>query len=425
MVLNRRSDERGAVAIMVALMTTVLFILSAIVIDIGQARAERRQSQNTADAAALAAGNVLFPTGSTTPDYVAAEAAAKEYAAKNLPYTPNWASCTDPSPLPIASTTACISFQKTGTTARVRVLLPTRSVTTGFARVMGVNSIAVRAVARATLKIGGASDCGLCVLGSGTTHNLQNGDATVHGGGIHFNGSVQVSANGLVATDGAITVEGTAGGPSGNYTPAPLTSQPAITDPLADFMAAPDMTALPVRSDPCTQGPGQYGSINLRNRACTLSPGVYVITGTWDMAGNASTVLAGVGVTLYFACGTPGVVRACASPGEAGGTIDNSGQGTLAITAPTSGPYQGMAIWYDRLNNSTLRLTGNGQAGYSGTVYAASAKVLINGNGCSTHLNALIIVKDLEFNGNPACLQSSYAQGSNVQIPPGLLHLDQ
>jgi hypothetical protein len=256
------------------------------------------------------------------------------------------------------------------------------------------------------------------------THDIQNGDVTVTGADIHFNGNVSAAANGLVATDGQITVEGDASGPGSSYDPDPSEGVPPIDDPLADWLERPDMSGLTPLTNPCVSGPGIYGSRNLRNSTCTLQPGLYVIVGTWDMAGNSSTRLQGNGVTLFFTCGTTSNVTPCAT-GQAGGTIDNGGNGTLAITAPTSGPYQGMAIWYDRANTATLRMHGNGGAGYTGTVYAPSAKLLMNGNGCSQALNALIIINSIEFNGNPSCLTSSYTQGQNVQIPPGDLRLDQ
>jgi len=50
----RSTGEDGAVAILVGIMTVVLFGMGALVIDIGAMYAERRQLQNGADAAALA-----------------------------------------------------------------------------------------------------------------------------------------------------------------------------------------------------------------------------------------------------------------------------------------------------------------------------------------------------------------------------------
>ena len=421
---HKTKNERGAVALFVAILAVVLFGFAAVVVDLGSARVERRQAQSSADASALAGGNALYAVGSLVPDYAAAEAAVKAYATKNYGVTPaEWSACTDASRLATKISSDCISFQVNASAAKVRVKMPERTLSTGFARAIGVNTVKVSALARATLKRGGASDCGLCILGGGMLHDIQNGDVTVNGSSIHFNGNVSVSSNGLVATTGDITVEGTASGPLSSYSPDPNVGVAAITDPLADFMAAPDMSSLTVKTNPCSQGPGKYAGHNFPNGLCTLSPGTYVVTGLWAFNGNAA--LTGSGVTLFFTCGTPSNVRACAAPGEAGGRLDFSGNGDMTIQAPTSGPLQGMAIWYDRLNTSELRLTGNGANVYTGTIYAASSKYRFNGNGCGYPQTALIIVKTLELNGNNACLTATYVQGKNVQIPPGALHLDQ
>ena len=429
-------DERGAVAIVVALMALALFGVAALVVDLGYARTEKRAAQNTADASALAAGNVLFtcPAASAAtcspsnapPNYTAAVQAAKAYALKNGGVTAaEWTTCTDTSKLPTTFGTQCISFQVTPSVARIRVKVPTRDLDTAFAKAIGVDQVQVSAFARSTLKRGGASECGLCILGSNTLHDVQNGDVTVQGAGIHFNGSVSVSTNGLIATGAgaAITVQGTASGPLSQYIPDPTTGVPAIIDPLADYLAQPaGISSMTTKTNPCTQGPGKYSGYNFPNSLCTLQPGTYVITGQWAFSGNAG--LAGTGVTLFFTCGTTTTPTACNAPGQAGGWLDFSGNGAMTITAPLTGPYQGMAIWYDRLNTSDLRATGNGAQTYSGTIYASSAKYRFNGNGCAQALRALIIVKTLELNGTNACLTSNYTQSTNTQIPPGALHLD-
>jgi hypothetical protein len=415
-----------------AFSTVMVFAFAAMVVDLAQARDVRRQSQNASDASALAAGNALYLAGQT-PDIAGAVSAAKSYAQSNYGISPTaWASCTDSGHLVVPTGgSQCISFSPNLTKpTTVRVLVPARKVQTPFATVLGVRDVNVGSLAHAAIDPGGASRCGLCVLGEGSTHDLQNGDATVHGADIHFNGNVNVGPNGLVATDGNITVQGSASGSYVNYVPDPQTNQPPIKDPLASFPLPPDLTGLTAKSDPCgtgaTHGPGIYGGRNLRNNTCTLEPGLYVIAGdsgtTWDLAGNSSTLLTGTGVTLYFMCGSPSAPRAC-NAGEQGANMDASGNGFIGIQAPTSGPLQGLAIVYDRKNTSMLRLTGNGSDNLTGTIYMAEGSMQMNGNGCAATYNALIIIKDLEMNGNPSCLQSSYAQSKNVQIPPQALHL--
>jgi hypothetical protein len=432
---STRDDERGAVAVLVAVVAVVLFVIAALVVDLGLARDTKRQSQNAADASALAAGNVLydFDNGCTlaAPCTAQAVAAAKAFALDNFGVaTSEWATCTDPTPLPVVpGPGSCISFQLTNPIKNVRVVIPTEAVDTHLGTVAGVEEIDVSTVARAAVDPRPALPCGLCVLGRGVTHDLQNGDVYVDNGNAHFNGSVNVSTNGLVVADGTITVEGTASGGYSRYDPDPTTGVPPIEDPLGHVNLPPDMTGLPNRGttgDPCTLGPGIYqGGRNLRNATCTLQAGLYVIHGgTWDLAGNETTVLKGTGVTLYFTCTAGAAPRAC-NANENGATMDFSGDGRIEITGPTTGPLTGMAIAYDRNNTAELRFTGNGSGSMSGAIYAPSAKLRINGNGCAAPYRTIVVVKELEFNGNPACLRVDYDPAFNPQADRGRVWLDQ
>ena len=432
--LSTRRDEQGAVAIIVSASAVMLFIIAAMVVDLGLARDTKRQSQNAADASALAAGNVLYPLSGTCqnplvpiPCTADAVQAAKAFALENFDVaTAEWDSCADPAPLAVVpGPGSCISFQLTEPIKNVRVVMPTETVNANLGQVAGVDEIDISTVARVAVDPDAALPCGLCILGSGQTHNLQNGDAFVDNGNAHFNGNVNVSANGLVVAEGMITVEGTATGPLTNYTPDPTSGVDPIQDPLGHVNLPPDMTGLQNRTSPCSQGPGIYTAQNLRNATCTLQPGLYVIrSGTWDLAGNDSTILKGTGVTLYFTCSTGTVPRAC-NANEEGATMDFSGSGRIEIDAPTSGPLTGLGIVYDRNNSSTLRMTGNGSGGMSGAIYARSAKLLMNGNGCATAFQSVVIAKELEFNGNPACLRVDYDSSFNPASEFGRVYLDQ
>jgi hypothetical protein len=152
-----------------------------------------------------------------------------------------------------------------------------------------------------------------------------------------------------------------------------------------------------------------------------LEPGLYVVTGKWELTGNQD--LSGTGVTLYFPCGTQGSPRPCTGPSEEGGRLVAHGNGLINLTAPTSGPYAGLLLAYDRLNSSPLWLTGNGTSRYVGTIYGYSAKMRYDGNGCTNTNESLIVVGALEFNGNNSCLQSTYTKSANVYVPPDGLHL--
>jgi Flp pilus assembly protein TadG len=425
---TRRRDEHGAVAILVAVVAIVLFVIAAMVVDLGLARDTKQQSQAAADASALAAGNVLYSSTSTTPNFAAAVAAAKAYASNNFNVDNTaWAACTDAGKLAytVPSETECISFDQAAKPTLVRVVIPEREVSTGLGVLAGVTRIDISTEARAALEPPGLP-CILCVLGSGLNHDLQNGDVLAQNGNVHFNGNVSVGTNGLVVTNGQTTVEGTAAGSLSNYTPDPTTGVSPIPDPLAFLALPPDMSTLAVRTgSPCTQGPGKYGSFNFPNSLCTLTPGVYVIAGSgaqWANSGNANSIIAGSGVTLYFTCGTSTTPAPCAT-GEQGAWLDLTGGGSITITPPTSGPLQGVSIAYDRNNTRDLRLTGNGVAGMKGTIYARSGTLEMDGNGC-TATNAAVVVNDIEMNGNPSCI-SVVADTSSPVPPPAGLHLDQ
>lgn len=148
---RRRSPrgERGAFLVIAALVLTALMAMAAIAIDLANARQERRQSQGSSDAAALAAAQDL-------PDAAAVVATAKAYAWENdgVP-TAAWIGCEDPGHLPqrpdLGNDNDCISIDESF--SRVRVRVPVKDVETYFGGVVGMDSIGVTADATAEAKL--------------------------------------------------------------------------------------------------------------------------------------------------------------------------------------------------------------------------------------------------------------------------------
>lgn len=141
---GERPDEHegGAVLVFTVILLVVLLGMSALVVDLGYARSQRRQVQTAADAAALAGAQML-------PNPTAAEAEAKAYALDNLSDgNHNWGACTDNS-LARLSSTQCISFNASYT--RIRVRTPIQSYATSFARIFGDNSMQTRTLAEARI----------------------------------------------------------------------------------------------------------------------------------------------------------------------------------------------------------------------------------------------------------------------------------
>jgi Putative Flp pilus-assembly TadE/G-like len=431
-VLSGRSpkrDETGAVAVMVALLSIVLFGMAAIVVDLGHARAVRLEMQSVADASALAAANRLYLTG--TADTTAAATAAKQYALDNykIPLADwNTGQCTDPSPLPaLAPGTNCISFNSPVTPTEVRVFVPSQRVDTPLSGPMGRSSLNLTASANARITPGASGSCGLCVLGT-STHDVQNGNIAVANGNVAMNGAVTAGPNGGIAvTAGSLAVQNGRSGNKGTFSPA-ITTGITVTDPLASMPmpAIPASFANKAATNPCSAGggPGWYSTFGSAS-SCTLQPGLYVISGNTKLAGQHD--IRGTGVTLYFVCGTYPTPVPCTSANS--WDFDLNSQNTFlnitaATTAPVNGAVPNLAIVADRGWTGTLSFQGGGGGGTTtGTMYLASGVLAYGGNTQAQALRSMVIVKDLAMNGNPANFSINFSPSQNVTLNPSGLHL--
>jgi Flp pilus assembly protein TadG len=421
--LGRRDD--GAVALITVVLISMVFIgLSALVVDLGMARDARRQAQNAADASALAAGNVLYLSG--TANVNNAINAAKAYALNNyqVPLTA-WPTCTDGLALAVTPDIpdTCISFDNTTAPTSIRVKVPIRQVSTPFAGIWGVQSVPVSAFAQIGTLVGGGPACGLCIIGPGT-HDLQNGSINVSGANVAINGTLSTNPQGTIAVTGAgygIDLQQPSA-PSGCCSPAALVSQPPVADPLANLTMPNYSSLLPAPTtsthNTCPGSPGIYDHLI----ACgAMTPGLYVLTGS--TGGNFNVT--GTGVTLYLMCSTTYMPRPCTSGETDGGslTFDGSSNSSLNIIAPTSPPNQGLAIVADPNNAATLKFGGNGTQNNSGSIYAKSATLHYNGNGAGNPMDSLIVVGNFSFAGNPSAFVSTFTKSANPPNLPIPLHL--
>lgn len=164
---SREESERGAVAIVVALMMVTLMGLAALAVDSGLAFGERRQHQSAADFGALAAVQFARTASAAShPDCAALVGASfaacrgaeevLEVVDGTLPglYTDtDWDSCVDalkPARFVQPSFISdCISF--TANLQTVRVVLPGTKVDSAFGGVVGTDSISVSASAHGIL----------------------------------------------------------------------------------------------------------------------------------------------------------------------------------------------------------------------------------------------------------------------------------
>ena len=122
-----------------------------------------------------------------------------------------------------------------------------------------------------------------------------------------------------------------------------------------------------------------------------MEPGTYIISGdasdTFSVSGQAA--VAGDGITTYFDGDT---------------SLSLNGQGSLDLSAPTSGSYAGMLFHGDPNADPDTQymITGNGTAILDGIMYFPSGVAKINGNGntsSNTSISA-IMARQLRFGGN-------------------------
>src|SRR5262249_2593016 len=99
--------------------------------------------------------------------------------------------------------------------------------------------------------------------------------------------------------------------------------------------------------------PGAFVGVQAYDPAnINLAPGVYYLTGGLSISGTAQVT--GQDVLLYFASGS---------------SLNLSGGGSLTLTPPSSGAYQGVALFAARTSPIPLSISGNASLLFSGTIY--------------------------------------------------------
>ena len=359
-------EDRGAVAVLVAIMMTALLGLVAIVVDLGLAQDGRRRAQSAVDSTALAAATALR-LGVSDPSHtnlatieLDAVRAVKAYALSNAGITDAaWTGCTDIHPLrdtpDTADTNTCISFDDT----KARVILPVQASPVSFGGLFGAGPIDISAVAVAQwamAKTATPTTCWLCVQAPLTPIGLaaQDGQVTLEAGDIQVgtSGPSTLSVtSGHVSTTGQIHYTGpTPSHGSGSYTPAPawVPNAPAAAAPTPPLFGS-------ISADPlgdCTAG--IYAHVTGCNH---FEPGTYVITGSNVFDGTnpySGALETAAGTTFYFTCSSGLTATPCGPGNTTGGSLIWRRSADFHVNGPAAG--RGAAIEVDPQNTSPQRL---------------------------------------------------------------------
>jgi hypothetical protein len=157
-------EESGAVLILTVIVLVVMLGLSALVIDIGYAKSQKRDLQNAADASALgAAQNLADALGPNSADVEAQTLGTTNYTKQALPWatSPSCTPANDPGRLPNvdsgAGASQCVTFDSSFTQIRVRI--PRLTFRTLFGGVMGFSSTSASTTAIA--EVAGLGESGV------------------------------------------------------------------------------------------------------------------------------------------------------------------------------------------------------------------------------------------------------------------------
>jgi hypothetical protein len=282
------------------------------------------------------------------------------------------------------------------------------TVPTSFMSIVNVNSLTVSARGTAGVKKNISPAC-IIALDPSATPNVSGiigagvGGLNASGGGalnvtncnIYVNSSssqsINVTGGGSITADYVYTTGNYTGLVKTNKTTQPTTGAPATPDPYA------------TRTIPAATGcaPGNAWSGSIPNSgtvtycgdvtvggATTLAPGVYIIK---DGSLTSSNPISGTGVTIIL-------TKSAGMSGD--GVFDFKAGATLTLSAPTTGPTAGIALWADaalahNADNFRAGTTGN----ITGAVYLPNHLVNYSGSASAGSACSQLIAKVIAISG--------------------------
>ena len=372
-------EENGQALVITVLSMTILLGFSALAADVGIMLRTKRISQTAADAAAIAGASEIKYGNVTSAAKAAATLNGMTDGANGATITVN----NPPQFGPHAGKT---------NTAYVEVIA-SQVQPTFFMNFFGFNNLTINT--RAVAYNGGAGYNCVYVLNpiASNSMNLQgsfNFNAPNCGVVVDSNNPCALNFTGAggTLTAGSVGVTGGDCGHTGDSTPTPVVNVAPESDPLGN-VTPPDPTKLTCVPYPggATVGPTDgstvcySGNVTLNN--VTLRPGTYVFTGNVTLGNvTSNTATTPFGTTLDINNGSLGV-----------GTNT-----TVNLTAPTTGPYNGIVLMQPVLNTNTMQLQfGSSFGTLTGIIWAPGAQLFLQDSGGDKN-GGVTMVTDLIVN---------------------------
>jgi len=394
------TDERGQTSILIAMCIACLCGMAGFAVDVGTMFHAKRMLQTAADAAAIAAAADM--------NYNTVDATAKATTALNgVVHGVNGTTVTVNNPPS--------SGPHAGVSTYVEVVI-SQSEPTFFMKIFHLSSMTVKA--RAVSGVGPTTGCIYTLDPSGIDIGLSGtGDLYMPDCGIVVDSASSNAitlSNNATMTAQSIGIVGGYSGNAANFTPLPVTGIAPSPDPLAfetppSFNPASCLSNPKVNSSsPTTLGPTTEGGTVCYNGltingsgTVTLTPGVYIINGTFSSSGTAP--ISGSCITFYLA--------------PPNGSVSLTGSGALNVSAPDmtclNHTYNGLLFYEDPSDTNTLKVAGSDGSNIAGIFYAPNATLNLSGSS-SANFYADLVVHALSITGNNNL--SNYA-GKNGASP--------
>ncbi len=397
------TNRRAAVLILVTASLVALTGIVALALEGGALMQIRRRSQAVAEAGALSGAVELminyYDNGGIDIDGKAKDSALqtlKDHGFENGGQTS------------VTVNIPPLSGKFVGEPGYVEVIVEFR-FQRGFSAIFGGGNVPVRARAVARGQYYAVSDA-IIVLDPHEEAALSssgNGDVTVIGAPMQVNSDHPDSA-GVASGGGWVYAEplnitggvDTNGGSGGGFGGTVNEGAPPIPDPLR-HLPVPDPLDYTIQSYRATHISGNTtvhlypvvykGGISITGKAkVQLAPGIYYIDGGgFKFSGQGS--LEGEGVMIYNA--------PVGNNQNQKISITGSGEGTVNLTPPLSGPYRGISLFQERSADINMNIEGNGGFAITGTFYNAGGLLKIQGNG-DAGIGSQYISRLLDLGGN-------------------------
>lgn len=390
-------SEKGQAIVLIVLSFIGLVGMAALVVDGGNAYLERRKTQSAADAAALS-GAIARIKGGDWREYALASAKSNGYDNNGTTNT-------------VELNTPPTSGPYINNPEYVQVII-TSHVATFFGPVIGIPEVIVSTQAISQTKpaeYGQMFDgYALVSLAPESKCDVPNKRAfwlhdeatlTIQGGGIFVN-----SDN----PDCAFTEQGSAGIRILDDSPFTIVGGANIQKPELISPFPPQTGGVPIGYPP----PFQMPKVGCGNKVAEVTGGIVgpdgVLTNLTLTPGNWDEDFPPEGVTMleagvYCISGNINVEGTLIGSNVVflvkNGDARFSGGADVQLSAPKTGPYQGLLLYMPGNNLGRIVLNGNFESSFQGTILAPSGEIHLNGIESNAGYHSQIIGKYIDVGG--------------------------